>query len=200
MTVTAIYSGTFDPIHIGHAMVCNYISQYAPVDEVWLMASPLNPLKKDTHPMSDTLRYRMTREVAARCRNVRASDFEMHLPLPSYTYNTLTLLSQRYPDRDFRLVIGSDNWVEFHRWRNPDKILQDFGVIIYPRPGFPIDESRLPANALYLPDAPQIQMSSTFVRQAMEEGRDISFFVPDCVITLLEEFEIYKKEPWSNQN
>ena len=105
-----IYSGSFDPIHTNHAMVANYCAQWGGVDEVWLMVSRLNPLKEGSHPIEDLHRLHMVKLVAEMCRNVKASDFELGLPQPSYTYVTLCRLREQYPEHEFVLIVGSDNW------------------------------------------------------------------------------------------
>ena len=189
--LTAVYSGTFDPPHIGHAIVANYIAQWAGVEEVLMMVSPLNPLKAGTHPVDDNMRMRMVEALAAGCRGVKASDFELHLPLPTYSYRTLCALREAYPGRQFRLVIGSDNWSVIDRWRNPEEIIREFGLIVYPRPGH-LRPAVLPDNVQWLDDAPQIVMSSTFVRQAAYEGRRLDYFVPHGVVELIEKYKLYR--------
>ncbi|MDE6805150.1 MAG: nicotinate (nicotinamide) nucleotide adenylyltransferase [Muribaculaceae bacterium] len=188
---TAVYSGTFDPPHIGHAIVANYIAQWAGVEEVLMMVSPLNPLKAGTHPVDDNMRMHMVEALAAGCRGVKASDFELHLPLPTYSYRTLCALREAYPGRQFRLVIGSDNWSVIDRWRNPEEIIREFGLIVYPRPGH-LRPAVLPDNVQWLDDAPQVVMSSTFVRQAAYEGRRLDYFVPHGVVELIEKYKLYR--------
>lgn len=185
-----IYSGSFDPIHIGHAMVANYCAQWGHLDEVWLMVSPLNPLKEGSHPTDARFRLEMARLVAERCRGVRASDFELSLPLPSYTYVTLCRLREAYPQHSFTLIIGSDNWANIGRWRDAHKIIKEFGITIYPRPGFeaPADP---PAGVRVLAEGPTAFVSSTFVRDAISAGADIHYFVPDVVADYIKEHHLY---------
>ena len=187
-----IYGGSFDPIHTGHAMLANYIAQTGEVDEVWLMVSPLNPLKKGTLPAPDLHRLAMAREVAEQCRGVKASDFEFSLPIPSYTYTTLCRLREAYPGDSFRLIIGSDNWQEISRWRDPDKIIREFGLLIYPRPGYPA-EGPFPKGVTLLEGVPTIDMSSTFVREMVREGKNINYFVPLCVSDYIRTHGLYKR-------
>lgn len=186
-----IFSGSFDPIHIGHAMVANYLSQFCGLDRVWLMPSPLNPLKQDRPPISDRHRLEMCRIVAARCAGVEASDFEFSMPLPSYTWRTLTRLREEYPQHEFSLVIGSDNWLTFDRWRNWQEILDSFGIIIYPRPGYPV-EGELPPNVRLLGDAPQALVSSTFVRGAIADGKNVNYFLAPEVAEYINKFRLYE--------
>ncbi|MDE6339986.1 MAG: nicotinate-nicotinamide nucleotide adenylyltransferase, partial [Muribaculaceae bacterium] len=118
-----IFGGSFDPIHTGHAIIANYASQWEALDEVWLMVSPQNPLKEDNTLSSEDMRCEMAEIVAKDCANVRVSRFEQKLPKPSYSYRTLSLLREKYPEHTFTLIIGSDNWQEFPRWRANDRII-----------------------------------------------------------------------------
>lgn len=187
-----IYGGSFDPIHTGHAMLANYISQTGIIDELWLMVSKVNPLKTSTPPASDEHRLRMADLVAEGCDNVRASGFELSLPSPSFTYRTLEELREYYPEHNFKIIIGSDNWQEFKRWRNPEKIIEEFGVIIYPRPGYDI-EGELPEGVKLLEGVPTVEMSSTFVRNQIKRGKNINYFVPRDVAEYIRRHELYKK-------
>ncbi|MDE5886103.1 MAG: nicotinate (nicotinamide) nucleotide adenylyltransferase [Muribaculaceae bacterium] len=186
-----IYGGSFDPIHTGHAMLANYISQAGIVDELWLMVSKVNPLKTATPPASDDHRLRMASLVAEGCENVCASGFELSLPSPSFTYRTLQKLKEHYPEHTFKIIIGSDNWHEFKRWRNPDEIVREFGVIIYPRPGYEI-EGKLPEGVELLEGVPTVEMSSTFVRNLIKKGKNIIYFVPRDVAEYIRRHQLYK--------
>lgn len=191
MTI-GIYCGSFDPIHTGHAMVANYVSQWGGVDEVWLMVSRLNPLKDGRLPADDSHRLAMAQLVAAECKGVTVSDFEMHLPLPSYTYVTLCRLRESYPQHRFKLIIGSDNWLEFGRWRDSEKIIDEFGLLIYPRPGYEVTE--LPDRGVtLLGESPTSLISSTFIRKAVAEGRNVNYFVPPPVASYIEKNGLYSK-------
>lgn len=188
---TAIFSGSFDPVHIGHAMLANHVAQSGEVDELWLMPSRLNPLKRDSPPAAETHRLAMCRIVAENCTGVRASDFELHMPSPSYTYETLCRLRDEFPDREFVLLVGSDNWLCFDRWRNHEKIIREFGILIYPRPGSDIDAMNLPENVMLLRDVPQALISSTFIRSGLAAGKDMNFLVPDGVLDYIKTTGLY---------
>ena len=187
-----IYSGSFDPIHTGHAMVANYCAQWGNVDEVWLMVSRLNPLKEGSAPTDGLHRLRMAKLVAENCKGVKASGFELSLPLPSYTYVTLCKLRDQYPEHEFKLIIGSDNLANFGRWRDAHKIIKEFGILIYPRPGFDVP-SVPPSGVEVLSDGPTAHISSTFVREAMSEGANINYFVPAVVAEYIYEHKLYKE-------
>lgn len=173
-----IFGGSFDPIHSGHAMIANYAAQWEGLDEVWLMVSPQNPLKSECEQTPEEFRCEMAQLVAMKCNGVSTSRFELGLPKPTYTYRTLCLLREAYPEDQFVLIIGSDNWKLFQKWKDHDKIINEFEILIYPRPGFEMDGEVLRENVRIMESAPQVLMSSTFVREAVKEGKNINFFVP----------------------
>lgn len=188
----AIYSGSFNPIHTGHAMLASWCCQFCPdIDEVWLMVSPQNPLKRDKTSAPQEQRLEMVRIVAEGCTGVRASDFEFSLPLPSYTYRTLRALHERYPEHTFRLLTGADNWLLFDRWRDSQKIIDEFGLLIYPRPGYPVDTAVLPEGVRYLANAPQIEISSSFIRESIAASLNMNYFLPSSVYRYIIENKIY---------
>jgi nicotinate-nucleotide adenylyltransferase len=187
-----IFSGSFDPIHTGHAMIANYASQWLDLDEVWIMVSPLNPLKEGTQPAPDSDRLAMASIVAAHCPRVRISDFEFSLPIPSYTYHTLSCLREHYPEHTFSLIIGSDNWLRFNQWKNSHKILNEFHVYIYPRPGYDIDMAFLSSSVTVMNDAPQALISSSFVRESVKEGKNLNYFLPTEVFEYILKKNLYK--------
>jgi len=187
-----IFSGSFDPIHTGHAMIANYAAQWGGLDEVWLMVSPLNPLKDGSTPAPAADRLAMAYTVAEKCQRVRVSDFELSLPCPSYSYRTLTCLRDTFPDKEFTLIIGSDNWMQFENWRDNDRIVSEFPILIYPRPGYMADIDHLPDNVTVMKDAPQVLMSSSFIRKSVKEGRNLNFFLPPEVFDYITKKSLYK--------
>ncbi|MCQ2111740.1 MAG: nicotinate (nicotinamide) nucleotide adenylyltransferase [Bacteroidaceae bacterium] len=130
-----IYGGTYNPIHIGHTSLANSLVQQGLVDEVWLLVSPQNPLKGN-NSASYTDRFRMAQLATEGMEHIKASDFELHLPVPSYTITTLTELSKEFPEHQFTLIIGADNWKNFNRWYKADEIKANYRIIVYPRPGY----------------------------------------------------------------
>lgn len=187
-----IYSGTFDPIHTGHAILASYIAQSGLVDEVWLLVSPRNPLKKEAAAASDEERLQMARLAAEGLPGVTVSDFEMHLPLPSYTYRTLRDLRESYPDHQFRLIVGADNWCSFSSWADWERILSEFGLIVYPRPGFTVEG--LPAGSSLIADAPLIGISSSGIRSDLAAGRCVRYLVPDPVLAYIRDHKLYSRK------
>lgn len=168
---TGIYGGTFNPIHIGHIRLGEWLCLKEEVDELWYMVSPLNPFKVGSEQdiLPDETRLRLVNIAVSDNPHLSASDFEMHLPIPSFMVHTLEELRKACPDREFILVIGADNWVRFPQWRDSEKILYNHHIIVYPRTGYPVNRTTLPPNVKYV-DAPLFDISSTDIRKAIAEG------------------------------
>lgn len=190
MTI-GIYGGSFDPIHSGHAILANFVAQCNIVDEVWIMVSRRNPLKLHETFASDKDRLAMARQVAEECKNVKVSDLEMSMPVPSYTYNTLEELKRVNPRHDFKLIIGSDSLFNFSKWKNNELILKKFGLIVYPRPGYPLPEKE-PMGMTFLNGAPEFGISSSLIREYISSGWNINYFVPVRVFEYIKTHNLYK--------
>ena len=161
-----LYGGSFNPIHTGHIALGQWLVRHDFVDELWFLVSPQNPLKPASGLLDDNARLRLARLAIGRKRRLRVSDFEFHLPRPSYMVHTLSALRATYPNRDFVLVIGADNWHRFPQWYKSDEILLHHRLLIYPRSGYPIDEAVLPAGVT-LVRTPLYDLSSTQIREAI---------------------------------
>jgi len=133
---TGIFSGSFNPIHIGHLALANYLCEFAGLDEVWFVVSQLNPLKDEADLLDNDLRLEMVSLAIWNYPKFKASDFEFTLPRPSYTVQTLRLLKDQFPDREFHLIIGADNWQQFHLWKEYETIINTTPILVYPRPGY----------------------------------------------------------------
>lgn len=180
----AVFGGSFNPIHTGHAVMAQEVMRSGDVDQVWLMVSPQNPWKEERGLMPEEERLRLVRLVAEDIPGVEASDFEFRLPRPSYTYATLRALREKWPEHEFILLIGSDNWNAFSKWRNWKEILSGFEVLIYQRPDCPVSGD-LPQNVKLLKDVPLMLVSSTYIRELMAKGESIRYLVPDKVARCL---------------
>jgi len=168
--ITGIYGGSFNPIHEGHVCLAKALAESDFVDEIWLLVSPQNPFKVDADLLDDELRLHLARLAVADVPGVEVCDREFSLPRPSYMYNTLTALSAEHPDREFVLVIGADNWSRFPHWFRSQDILSTYRVIIYPRPGFVVEE-KLPSRVT-LADTPLLDISSSGIRRRIAEEPD----------------------------
>jgi nicotinate-nucleotide adenylyltransferase len=187
-----IYGGSFNPIHNGHISLARQMLNSGFLDEVWFVVSPLNPFKKEQSDLlSDELRLEMTKLALEGESNMFAQDFEFRLPKPSFTWQTLKAMSEEYPNRQFVLIIGADNWQAFHLWYNYEEILKTYSLLIYPREGIDINEESLPKN-VKLVKAQLYPISSTQVRKNIKEGKSVSDLIPKCIIPLALKY--YKGE------
>lgn len=176
MIKTGIFGGSFNPIHYGHIALAQEILRQTDLDEIWLMVSPQNPLKQGaTDLLADHLRYELAQKALEGVQDVEACNYEFHLPKPSYTWNTLQHLKKDYPDREFSLVIGGDNWERLSRWYHWKDILRNHNVVVYPRDG-----QRGTVEARLLP------VSSTEIRERVRAGKSIQGLVPDRIIEDVE--------------
>ena len=187
-----IYGGSFNPIHKGHTELAAYIVQQGLVDELWLLVSPLNPLKQGE--TSDIAEYEhrlsMARLAAEDIEGVKVSDFEKNLPLPSYTITTLGELHKAYPEHEFVLVIGADNWERFPRWYHAQEIIDTYSILIYRRPGCEMDETLLPLSVQVV-DTPLYDISSTEIRESVKKGRMPLKWVDRKVATYISVHHLY---------
>jgi nicotinate-nucleotide adenylyltransferase len=177
MKKVGIYSGSFNPIHIGHLALANYLCEFEQFDEIWFVVSPSNPWKEGEQLLPDDFRLQLVSKSIAGYPHFKASDIEFHLPQPSYTVRTLQELRNSYPDIRFSLIIGADNWVKFKQWKDWQEIIAHHELYVYPRKGFAINDSEPQPEGVHIVHSPILEISSTFIRQALEEGRDIRFFV-----------------------
>jgi nicotinate-nucleotide adenylyltransferase len=166
-----LFGGSFNPIHVGHVAIARAALAQCPLDEVWLMVSPQNPLKKEDDLLDDHLRYLLAQKALEGVEGVKASDYEFRLPKPSYTWNTLQHLRSDYPECRFTLLIGGDNWAHFERWRHWKDILRHHDVIVYPRDPYPGTIS-----------VPLLDVSSTDIRRRLRLGLPVDGLVPPSIL------------------
>ena len=193
MSKIGIFGGSFNPIRVGHALIANYIVENSELDSLWLMVSPLNPLKEGSTMASDYHRLRMTELVTRRMERVITSAFEYDLPKPSYTIDTLNALQAKFPKDEFYLVIGADNWCLFDRWKAGDEIISKYHILIYPRRGYDIVIPEQYRDRVVVVDAPLIEISSTQVRERLSQLKSISFYVPESVERYIIDNMLYMK-------
>ncbi len=185
-----LYSGSFNPIHNGHIALANYILSHTDLDEIWLAVSPHNPLKEREGLIDDKTRLQMTALAVNGIRGLKVSDVEFSLPQPSYTIQTLTFLSERYPNDEFVLIIGADNLDVFHLWKDYKSILANYKVIVYPRKdSCPVQPGEYP-GVEYI-DAPLFDVSSTEIREKLAKGEDVASFLPAKVLEFIATNHLY---------
>ena len=187
---TGIYSGSFNPIHIGHLALANWLCEYTDLEEVWFMVTPHNPLKDKRNLLDDSIRLELVRIATSDYPHFQVSDLEFTMPQPSYTYATLSTLRNKFEDREFCLIMGADNWQIFGQWKNHDNIMNEFPIYIYPRNGYKIVIPENCKNANAVP-APIIEISSTFIRNSIKAGKDIRFFLPEKVGEYISNNKLY---------
>jgi nicotinate-nucleotide adenylyltransferase len=187
-----IFGGSFDPIHIGHAIIAQHVIGCGAVDRLWFMVSPVNPLKVDKERnVADTDRLRMVEMVSRPMEGVETSAFEFTMPKPSYTIDTLNALQAKFPDDEFYLVIGGDNWEVFGKWRNSEEILAKYHILVYPRLGHEVVIPEDLRDRVQLVDAPIIELSSTQIRERLRRGDSVRYYVPDEIFNYINRNHLY---------
>jgi len=186
-----LFFGSFNPIHTGHLIIANYIAQYTTVDQVWLVVSPHNPLKNKGDLVNMYDRLEMAKLATDNSVKIRVSDIELKLPQPSYTIDTLAYLKERYREHEYTLIMGSDNLSSLKKWKNYELLLRDYRIIVYPRPGYENSELAMHPSVT-ITDTPQMELSSTFIRNALKDGKNVQFFVPDSVLDFIDSKNLYR--------
>ncbi|HEY9489409.1 MAG TPA: nicotinate (nicotinamide) nucleotide adenylyltransferase [Chryseosolibacter sp.] len=175
-----LFFGSFNPIHIGHLIIANIMAETTDLQKVWMVVSPQNPLKPSKGLLHEFDRYDMVRAAVYDHYKIEASDVEFHLPKPSFTIHTLLYLSEKHPDKEFKVIMGEDNLVNFVKWKSHDRILEDYGLYVYPRPDAQPSELKSHPNVKMV-DAPLLDISATFIRRCIRKGQSIRYLVPDIV-------------------
>lgn len=188
-----LYFGSYNPIHIGHLAIANYMVEFTEIDQLWFVVSPQNPFKKKENLLADYHRLELVNRAIDDDERFRASNIEFNLPKPSYTIDTLTYLKERHPNYSFYILMGSDNLENFHKWKNSEIILENYGVIVYPRPGYELSKIPEHKNIAVATDAPLMEISSSFIRNAIKEGKDVRHFMPQKAWEYLDEMNFYRR-------
>ncbi|MDA3905272.1 MAG: nicotinate (nicotinamide) nucleotide adenylyltransferase [Bacteroidales bacterium] len=187
-----LFFGSYNPIHIGHTAIANYIIEFTDLDEIWFVISPHNPLKEKKSLLDDYQRFEMVQLAIEDDFRFRASDIEFRLPQPSYTIDTLTYLHEKHPQHQFCLILGGDNLSNFDKWKNYQTILDYYPLYVYARPGFKKEDFSTNGDIRFY-DAPQMDISSSFIRQSIKEGKDVRHFVNSVVWKHMREWHFYEK-------
>lgn len=186
-----LYFGSFNPIHHGHLIIANYILNYALLDEIWFIVSPQNPLKNKQQLAGEYHRLEMVNLAIGEYHKFKAIDIEFSMPKPSYTIDTLARLTEKYHTCQFNLIMGSDQLPTFHKWKNFRKILDDYQLLVYPRPGNVENPYTLNPHVQMM-ESPLMELSSTYIRNSIKEKKDIHFFVPEKVYQYISDCNLYR--------
>lgn len=193
----ALFFGSFNPIHIGHLVIANHIANTTKIDEVWFVVSPQNPFKEKSSLLKDYHRLHLVEEAIEGNDKIKASNIEFGLPKPSYTIDTLTYLKEKYPTVNFSIIMGEDNLKSFHKWKNYEIILRDYNIIVYPRVNVDQDLNPEPEilnhkNVTLLTNIPIMDISASFIRKSIKNGKSIKYLVTDKVLQYIDEMNFYK--------
>ena len=188
-----LFFGSFNPIHVGHLALANYFTEFTDLKRLWFVVSPQNPFKKRNTLLDDYQRLYLVRLAIEKYpQKYYASSIEFDMPKPSFTIDTLTYLSEKYPNNEFVLIMGADNLLTLHKWKNHEELIKKHKIYVYPRPN--IDLSKLKTKANYkIFDAPLIEISSSFIRKAIQNKKNVDFFMHSKVAQYIDEMNFYKK-------
>lgn len=186
-----LFFGSFNPIHIGHLIIANFMATQTDLDEIWLVVSPQNPLKQKNSLARDHDRLHLVHLAIDDNPNLRVTDVEFRLPKPSYTIDTLAVLKEKHPDYDFSLIMGGDNLRTFHKWKNYDLLLRDHQIYVYKRPEYELGDLANHAS-VNLFDAPMMNISASYIRKCIKQDKSVRYLVPEPVYEYLSTSNMYK--------
>lgn len=185
-----LFFGSFNPVHIGHLIIANTMATTTDLEQVWFVVSPQNPFKKNKSLLHEFDRIDLVERAIADNSKLKATDIEFSMPRPSFTIDTLTRLQEKYPQHQFKLIIGGDNLAQFPNWKNYEKILEFYGLYVYPRPDSAPSPLEQHPNVRFV-QAPLLDISATFIREAIRQNRSIRYLVPDVVGEIIERKKFY---------
>lgn len=185
-----LFFGSFNPIHIGHLIIANYMANHTDLDQVWLVVSPHNPLKSKSDLINMYDRLEMCKLAIENSENIRVSDIELKLPQPSYTIDTLAHLHEKYPEHTFSLIMGSDSLSSLKKWKNYELILRDYKIHVYPRPSTTTSDLNSHPSVT-ITNTPLMELSATFIRKSLQEGKNVQYFVTDTVLEFIKNKSLY---------
>ncbi len=186
-----LFFGSFNPVHTGHMIIANFMATQTDLDQVWLVVSPQNPLKPKTSLANDHDRLHLVTLAIGDNPNLRPSNIEFTLPKPSYTIDTLVYLKEKYPEKKFVLIMGGDNLGTLHKWKNYEILLRDYEIYLYKRPSYDVGEFGAHPNVHHF-EAPMLDISATYIRQCLQDGKPVQYLVPDAVFEYLEGCTLYR--------
>jgi nicotinate-nucleotide adenylyltransferase len=191
MKSVGLFFGSFNPIHIGHLALANYMLAFENLDEIWFVVSPQNPFKKVDDLLGAEHRVEMVRRATKDQNQYRVEDIELTLPIPSYTIDTLKALERKHSNCQFSIIMGADNILRIDKWKAADEIINNHQILVYPRLGYDVNESQLPANC-QLTKAPLVELASTEIRRWIKAGKAIPFLIPAGVFDYIQQHNLYQ--------
>jgi nicotinate-nucleotide adenylyltransferase len=192
-----LYFGSFNPIHVAHLIISNHILNETTIERIWFIVSPQNPFKNENTLLNEYHRLHLVRLAIDDDPRMRVSDIEFGLPRPSYTINTLTYLTEKYPEHEFSIIMGSDSFRNISKWKNAEVILANYNIYVYRRPGFEFSPEI--NSRVILVEAPLLQLSATHIRKMISEGKSIRYMVPEKVFEEIQKGRYYRSENKSQQ-
>jgi nicotinate-nucleotide adenylyltransferase len=186
-----LFFGSFNPIHIGHLIIANIMAENTDLNKVWFMVSPQNPFKPSKGLLHEFDRYDMVKAAIADHYKLEVSDVEFNLPKPSYTIHTLAYLTEKFPGKEFKVIIGEDNLENFAKWKNHEQILDQFGLYVYPRPHVTNSDLKRHPNVKII-EAPLLDISATYIRSCVKDNKSIRYLVPEPVEQMIRLKHFYK--------
>jgi len=187
-----LFFGSFNPIHIGHSAIANYIVESSQLNQIWFVVSPQNPFKNKANLLSEYQRLELVNRAIGEDLRFRASSIEFKLPKPSFTIDTITYLKEKHPDHNFKMIMGSDQLPSFSKWKNPEELRKQIGFLVYPRPGLS-DHELLESQEFELIEAPLMEISASFIRKSIQQGKDVQHFLNPEVWKYIQEMGFYKR-------
>jgi nicotinate-nucleotide adenylyltransferase len=189
-----LYFGTYNPIHVGHLIIANHMAEFTDLDQIWMVVTPHNPLKKKATLLDDHHRLQMVYLATEDFPKIKPSDIEFKLLQPNYTVNTLSHLHDKYPNHEFSLIMGEDNLKTLYKWKNYQVILENHDIFVYPRISAEAENTELKSHPkIHVIDAPVVEISSTFIRQNIKKGKNIQPLLPSKVWEYIDHNNFYKK-------
>ena len=186
-----LFFGSFNPIHIGHMIIANIMAENADLHKVWFVVSPQNPFKPSKGLLHEFDRYDMVKAAIADHYKLEASDVEFNLPKPSFTIHTLAYLTEKFPGKEFKVIIGEDNLENFTKWKNHEEILNQFGLYVYPRPHVTNSELKRHPHVKMI-EAPLLDISATYIRNCIKSNKSIRYLVPESVEQMIRLKDFYR--------
>jgi nicotinate-nucleotide adenylyltransferase len=190
--VTGLFFGSFNPVHIGHMIIANYMATQTDLQEIWMVVSPQNPFKSKHSLANNYDRLHMVQAAIGENEKIRASNIEFDLPQPSYTIDTLTYLKEKYPNRQFALIMGGDNLAGLKKWKNYEILLRDYHIYVYQRPGYELGDLQDHDSVTVLETVPLMHISASYIRKCISESISVEYLVPDRVLKSLEDSGLYR--------